>query len=162
MVAPKREKMACRRSMIPKKKRRKEWKRGVAMSQKKRERGDSRERTNALRSKPHPSIHPIIHLHLLIEIAWLVSPWILSLTLQYMECKYALFLSYLELHKSFVVVEKIKGKYCPGKENTSWVPRESYPRNFAMFPKNLSKSISRWIADLWASKYYSMHRSNSQ
>ena len=27
-----------------------------------------------------------------------------------------MFLSYLELHKSFVVVGKIKGKYCPGKE----------------------------------------------
>ena len=36
---------------------------------KKRERDDSRERTNALRSKPYPSIHPFIHLHLLIEIA---------------------------------------------------------------------------------------------
>ena len=32
-------------------------------------RDDSRERTNALRSKPYPSIHPLIHLHLLIEIA---------------------------------------------------------------------------------------------
>ena len=47
MVAPKREKMACQRSMTKKKK---ERKRGVAMSQKKRdrERDDSRERTNAL------------------------------------------------------------------------------------------------------------------
>ena len=68
MVAPKREKMACRRSMTEKKREKRE--KGVAMSQKKEEERDvSRERTNALRGKPHPSIHPLIHLHLLIEIA---------------------------------------------------------------------------------------------
>jgi hypothetical protein len=33
-----------------------------------------------------------------------------------MECKYALFLSHLELHKGFEVVGKNKGSYCPGKE----------------------------------------------
>jgi hypothetical protein len=33
-----------------------------------------------------------------------------------MECKYAPFLSYLELHKSFVVVGEINGEYCSGKE----------------------------------------------
>jgi len=33
-------------------------KRGVAMSKKK---DKSRERTNALRSRPYPSIHPFIH-----------------------------------------------------------------------------------------------------
>ena len=87
----------------------------------------------------HPSIHPLIHLHLLIEIAWLVSPWIPSLTLQYMKCKYALFLSYLELHKSFLVVGKIEGRYCPGEDNKSWVPRESHPGNFAMFSKIFQK-----------------------
>ena len=127
MVAPKREKMACQRSMTPKKDRK-----GVALSQKK-DRDDSREKTITSRSKQHPSIHPLIHLHLLIEIAWLVSPWIISLTLQYMECKYALFLPYLELHKGFLAVEKTEGKYCPGEDNKSWVPRESRPGNFAMF-----------------------------
>ena len=68
MIAPKREKMACQRSMTQKKREIK--KRGVAMSQKKekKERVDTRERTNALRSKPYPSIYPLIHLHLLIEI----------------------------------------------------------------------------------------------
>ena len=56
---------------MPKKhdQKKKERKKGVAMSQKKRDRDDSREKINALRSKPHPSIHPLIHLHLLIEIA---------------------------------------------------------------------------------------------
>ena len=142
----------------------KEKEKRVAMSQKKeeeeRDRDVSREKTNALRSKPHlsihPSTHPLIHLHLLIEIAWPVSPWILSLTLQYLECKYVLFLSYLKLHKCFLAVGKIEGRYCPGEDNKSWVPRESNPRNSAKFIN------SRWIADLWTSKYYSMHRPNSQ
>ena len=58
MVAPKREKMACQRSMAQKKE---EREKGVAMSQKKRDRDDLREKTNALRSNPHPFIHPSIH-----------------------------------------------------------------------------------------------------
>jgi len=73
MVAPKREKMTCQRSMTQKKEKEKR----VAMSQKKeeeeRDRDVSREKTNALRSKPHlsihPSTHPLIHLQLLIDIA---------------------------------------------------------------------------------------------
>ena len=68
MVTPKREKMACQRSMTQKKERK-----GVALSKKKETRDESREKTIASRGKPHPSIHPsihpFIHLHLLIEIA---------------------------------------------------------------------------------------------
>ena len=56
-----------------------------------------------------------------------------------MECKYALFLSYIELQKSFVVVGEIKGSYCSGEDNKSWVPRESHPGNFAMFSKIFQK-----------------------
>ena len=130
MVAPKREKMACQRSMTQKIER----ERGSHVSKKR-----EKETTIASRSKPPQSIHPLIHFHLLIEIAWLVSPWIISLTLQYMKCKYALFLSYLELHKSFLVVGKIEGRYCPGEDNKSWVPRESHPGNFAMFSKIFQK-----------------------
>ena len=60
MVAPKIEKMACQRSMTQKKEKKRE--KEVAMSQKKeRDRDDSRKKTNALRSKPHLSIHPSIH-----------------------------------------------------------------------------------------------------
>jgi len=33
-----------------------------------------------------------------------------------MECKYAMFLSYPELHKSFIVVGKTEGRYCPGED----------------------------------------------
>ena len=70
MVALKRrEKMACQRSMTQKRERK--W---VAMSQKKkreeRDIGMIRERKAITsRSKSYPSIHPLIHLHLLIEIA---------------------------------------------------------------------------------------------
>ena len=66
MIAPKREKMACQRSMAQKKKRERK---GATMSQKK-EIGMIRERKAITsRSKPYSSIHPLIHLHLLIEIA---------------------------------------------------------------------------------------------
>ena len=57
MVAPKREKMACQRSMTQKKQ-----KKGVTMSPKKKEtRDDSRGKTITSRSKPHPSIYPSTH-----------------------------------------------------------------------------------------------------
>ena len=68
MVAPKREKMACQRSMNQKKR-----EKGVTMSQKR-----ERERQGMIRerkplpqgvSRIHPSIHPSTHTHLLIEIA---------------------------------------------------------------------------------------------
>ena len=58
MVAPKREKMACQRSMTQKKREKK----GVTMSQKKRETGMIRERKAITsRSKPYPSIYPSTH-----------------------------------------------------------------------------------------------------
>ena len=142
---PQKEKRWYAKEAWPKKNRERE--RGSHVSKKKkkkeRDRDVSREKTNALRSKPHLSIHlsihPLIHLHLLIEIAWLVSPWILSLILQYMECTYAMFLSYLELHKGFLAVGEIEGRYCPGEDNKSWVPRESHHRNFVMFSKIFQK-----------------------
>jgi hypothetical protein len=36
-----------------------------------------------------------------------------------MECKYAMFLSYLELHKGFIVVGNVEGRHCPGEDNKS-------------------------------------------
>ena len=58
MVAPKRENMACQRSMAMKKR---EREKGVTMSQKK-EIGMIRERKAITsRSKPYPSIHPSTH-----------------------------------------------------------------------------------------------------
>ena len=126
------------------KKRRREREKGVTMSQKKRDIGMIREREREVitsRSKSYPSIHPLIHLHLLIEIAWLVSSWILSMILQYIECKYALFLSYLELYKNFIVVGEIKGKYCPGKEIQVECLERVILRTLPCFQKSFLKYI---------------------
>ena len=139
---PKREKMACQRSMTKKKRK------GIAMSQKKKrwDRDDSREKTITSRSKPHPSIHPsthpLIHFHFLIEIAWLVSPWIISLTLQYMECKYALLLSYLELHKKLCSSRKDRRQILPwwGKYKLS-ASRESSWELCHVFKKSFKKYL---------------------
>ena len=53
----------------PKKRERKKEKEKGSHLSKKKDRDDLREGTNALRSRSHPSIHPLIQLHLLIEIA---------------------------------------------------------------------------------------------
>ena len=66
MIAPKREKMACQRSMAMKKKR--ERKGGNHVSKKETKMIQERKAIIS-RSKPYPSIHPLILLHLLIEIA---------------------------------------------------------------------------------------------
>ena len=67
MVAPKRENMTYQRSMTQKKEREKG---GNHVSKKKRQ-GMIREGKPLAQgvSHIHPSIHPLIHLHLLIEIA---------------------------------------------------------------------------------------------
>jgi len=120
----------------PKKKRK-----GVAMSQKKEKetRDDLRDKT--IRSKPHPSIHPSTHtpapfwsrLHDLFlhgSSLWLYNIWNASTPFSY---------ATLSSTKTFVVVGEIKGKYCPGEENTSWVPQESYHGNFVIFSKIFQK-----------------------
>ena len=124
MVASKREKMACQRSMTPKKTEREKRKRGVVISEKKE--NDTRERTNALRSKPyhHSSIHP----HTCTfwsRLHDLFSPWILSLTLQWnasMPCSYPT----LSSTKALFAIGKIEGRYCPGEDNKNWVLRENH------------------------------------
>ena len=68
MVALKREKMACQRSMTQKKEREKGSHVSKKIIKREEKKGIIRERT-AIRSKSYPSIHPLIHLHLLIEIA---------------------------------------------------------------------------------------------
>ena len=62
MVAPKREKMACQRSMTQKKERKKKKreKRGNHVSKKKRDRDDWREKSHYLKEEAI-SIHPSIH-----------------------------------------------------------------------------------------------------
>ena len=70
VAAKRRENVACQRSMTQKKQ--KEREKGVVMFKKKeRETGMIRERKAVPQGVSHirPSIHPLIHLHLLIEIA---------------------------------------------------------------------------------------------
>ena len=56
--------------------------------------GDEIKETGSQTGVSHTIIHPSTHMYILI--VWSVSLWINSLTLQHMECKYALFLPYLE------------------------------------------------------------------
>ena len=147
MVAPKRKKMACQRSMTKKKKREK----GVAMSQKKRDRDDSREKTIASRSKPHPSTHPSIHSHTCTfrsrlhdlflhgSSLWLYNIWNAS-----MPCSYPT----LSSTKALSIVGKTEGNYCPGEDNKSWVLRENHFGELSHIFKNPLQNISRRIADL--------------
>ena len=140
MVAPKREKMACQRSMAQKKREREG---GNHVSKKKRDKDDSRERTNALRSRSHPFIHPSIQSYTCTFWSRLhdlflhgSSLWIYNIWNARMPCSYPTF----ELHKGFLVVGKTEGRYCPDEDNKSWVPRVSQPGNFAMFSKISQKS----------------------
>ena len=126
------------------KKREKERKRGVTMCQKKRrrERDDTRERTNALRSKPYlyPSIHsytctfwPRLHDLFLDESSlWLYNIWNAS-----MPCSYPTLSSTKTLYR----VGKTEGRYCPSEDNKSWVLRENHfgelGRVFENFQNNL-------------------------
>jgi len=64
-----------------------------------------------------------------------------------MKCKYAPFLSYLELHKSFVVVGNIKGSYCPGKEIQVECLERVILETLPCFQKSFKKYL-RWIANL--------------
>ena len=73
------------------------------MSQKKEEetRDDLREKAITSRSKLHPSIHPSTHTPAPFDrdcMTCLSMDPLLDFTI-YIVCKYALFLSYLELHK---------------------------------------------------------------
>ena len=80
---PKNKKDGMSKKHGPKKRKKKREKRGDHVSKKKRQGWFEREKPLPQGvSRIHPFIHPLIHLHLLIEIAWLVSSWILSLSLQ--------------------------------------------------------------------------------
>ena len=113
MVAPKREKMACQRSMAQKKEREK----GVTMSQKK-ETGMIQERKAIIsRSKPYPSIHPSTHTLAPFDRDCMTlflhgsSLWLYNIQNTSVPC---LILPWAP--QRIVVVGRIKGRYCPGKE----------------------------------------------
>ena len=113
MVAPRREKMACQRSMAQKKEREK----GVTMSQKKeRETRMIRERKAIIsRSKPYSFIHPSTHT---------LAPFDRDcMTCFFMDPLFDFTINRIQVchilpwaPQRLVVVGKIKGRYCPGKE----------------------------------------------
>ena len=136
--------MACRRSMTQKKK---EGERGNHVWKNREKEGDdTRERTNALRSKPYPhsSINPYTctfwsRLHDLFlhgSSLWLYNIWNAS-----MPCSY---LTALVRIIKVVCFERI------------------ILGNFAIFLKTFFKNKSRGIADLWTNEYYFANRSNSE
>ena len=113
MVAPKREKMACQRSMTQKKER----KRGNHVSKKK-ETGMIQERKAIIsRSKPYPSIHPSTHtlapFHRDCMTCFSMDP-LFYFTINRIQVCPALILPWAP--QRLVVVGKIEGKYCPGKK----------------------------------------------
>ena len=116
MVAPKRrEKMACQRSMTQKKGRERE--KGVTMPQKK-ETGMVRERKAITsRSKPYSSIYPSTHT--LAPFDWdcmtcfSMDP-LFDYTINRIQVCPILILPWAP--QRLVIVRKIKGKHCPGKE----------------------------------------------
>ena len=118
MIAPKREKMTCQRSMTQKKKDRK--RKGVTMSQKERERerGMIRERKAITsRSKPYSSIYPSIHTLAPFDrdcmTCFSMDP-LFDFTINRIQVCYVLILPWAP--QRLVVVGKIKGKHCPGKK----------------------------------------------
>ena len=115
MIALKRiEKMACQRSMTQKKK---ERKRGNHVS-KKRETGMNRERKDiTLRSKPYSSIHPSTHTLAPFDrdcmTCFFLDPFF-DFTINRIQVCPVFILPWAP--QRLVVVGKIKGKHCPGKE----------------------------------------------
>ena len=111
----KKRKVACQRSMTQKK-----WeKKGVTMSQEKeRERGMIRERKAITsRSKPYSSIYPSIHTLAPFDrdcmTCFFLDP-LFDFTINRIQVCSVLILPWAP--QRLVVVGKIKGKHCPGKE----------------------------------------------
>ena len=112
MVAPKRENMACQRSMAMKKR---EREKGVTMSQKKETRLIQERKAIISRSKPYRSIHSYTctfwsRLHDLFLHG--SSLWLYNIQNTSVPC---LILPWAP-QRLVVVVGRIKGRYCPGKE----------------------------------------------
>ena len=116
MVTPKREKMACQRSMTQRE-REGERERGSHVS-KKRDIGMIRERKAIIsRSKPYPSIHPSTHTLAPFDrdcMTYFYMDPLFDFTINRMQVCPVLILPWAP--QRLVVVGKIKGKHCPGKE----------------------------------------------
>ena len=140
MVAPKREKMACQRSMNKKKKERQRW---------------------FEREKPvpqgvshiHPSIHPSTHTLAPFDrdcmTCFSMDP-LFDFTINRIQVCSVLILPWAP--QRLVVVGKIKGKHCPGKEIQEECLKRVILELCHVFKKIFQKkSVSRWIEDLWTS-----------
>ena len=160
MVAPKREKMACQRSMAQKKRERE----GGNHVSKKRETGMIQERKAITsRSKPYSSIYPSIHTLAPFDrdcMTCFSTDPLFDFTINRIQVCSVLILPWAP--QRLVVVRKIKGKHCPGKEIQDECLERVILGALPCFRKSFKKSVSRWIADIWTSKYYFMHHSNSQ
>ena len=156
--------MACQRSMNQKKRKKKREK-GVTMSQKKRETGMIRERKDiTLRSKPYSFIHPSTHTLAPFDrdcmTCFFLDP-LFDFTINRIQVCPVFILPWAP--QRLIAVGKIKGKYCPSKEIQDECLERVILGALPCFQKKIfRKSVSRWIADLWTSKYSFMHRSNSQ
>ena len=119
MVALKRrEKMACQRSMTPKKRREKGGNHVSKKREKERETGMIRERKAITsRSKPYSSIYPSIHTLAPFDrdcmTCFSMDP-LFDFTINRIQVCSVLILPWAP--QRLVVVGKIKGKHCPGKE----------------------------------------------
>ena len=129
------------------KKRKKKW---ATMSQKK-EIGMIRERKDiTLRSKPYSSIHPSTHTLAPFDrdcmTCFSMDP-LFDFTINGMQVCPVLILSWAP--QRLLAVGKTEGRYCPGEDNKSWVPRESHPGNSAKFSK---KSFKKHLQMDWRSR----------
>ena len=136
----------------------------VSKKKKKRETGMIRERKAITsRSKPYSSIYPSIHTLAPFDrdcmTCFSMDP-LFDFTINRIQVCPVLILPWAP--QRLVVVGKIKGKHCPGKEIQDECLERVILGALPCFQKFFQKSISRWIADLWTSKYHSMYRSDFQ
>ena len=133
MVAPKREKMACQRSMTQKKRE----KRGVTMSQKRRRerQGWFERKAITSRSKPYPSTHTLAPFDRDCMTCFYMDP-LFDFTINRIQVCPVLILPWAP--QRLVVVGKIKGKHCPVRKYKMSASRELSWGLCHVF-KNLSK-----------------------
>ena len=110
------------------------------------------ERESTQKGVSHIIIHLSTHMHILILIVRFVSPWIHFLTLQRMECMFALVLyPTLSSTKALSLIWMKKRQDCPGEEPcTSSDSRESFEKlsfGFKMFSQeNLWRIVVLWVS----------------
>ena len=128
---PKKRKDGMPKKHDPKKKR----ERGNHVSKKKRQGWFEREKPLGV-SHIHPSTHTLASFFRDCMTCFSMDP-LFDFTINGMQVCPVLILSWAP--QRLLAVGKTEGRYCPGEDNKSWVPRESHPGNFAMFSKTFQK-----------------------